>query len=73
MQQYLAEHEHPFATSLPSRLEGTVAFLPTAGVDHEDFVTRAWTADPIRDVLGRLSGYVRDPTRGSQARHNFAR
>src|SRR5262249_3688210 len=45
--QHLAEHEHPFATSLPPRLEGTVAFLHTAGVDHEDFVTRAWTNDPI--------------------------
>jgi len=73
LQQYLAEHEHPFATSLPPRLEGTVAFLHTAGVDHEDFVTRAWTNDPIRDVLGRLGGYTRDPARRSQTRQNVGR
>ena len=73
LQQYLAVHEHPFATSLPSRLEGTVAFLHTAGVDHEDFVTRAWTNDPIRDVLERLGGYTRDPARRSQTRQNVAR
>jgi hypothetical protein len=73
LQQYLAEHEHPFATSLSSRLEGTVAFLHTAGVDHEDFVTRAWTNDPIRDVLGRLGGYTRDPARRNQSRQNVAR
>ena len=73
LQQYLAEHEHPFATSLPSQLEGTVAFLHTAGVDHEDFVTRAWTKDPIRDVLERLGGYTRDPSKRSQTRQNVAR
>ncbi|HEY7086076.1 MAG TPA: alpha/beta hydrolase [Hyphomicrobiaceae bacterium] len=73
LQQYLAEHEHPFATSLPTRLEGTVAFLQTAGVDHEDFVTRAWTNDPIRDVLGRLGGYARDPARRNQSRQSLAR
>jgi hypothetical protein len=73
LQQHLAEHEHPFATSLPSRVEGSVAFLRTSGVDHEDFVTRAWTEDPIRDVLERLKGYRRDPTRRGRGRQNLAR
>ena len=73
LQQYLAEHEHPFTTSLPPRVEGTVAFLRTSGVDHEDFVTRAWTDDPIRDVLQRLGGYTRDPTRRIRPRQNLAR
>jgi hypothetical protein len=66
LQQSLALHEHPFATSLPPRLEGTVAFLRTTGAEHADFVTRAWTDDPIRDVLARLGGYTRDPARRSR-------
>ena len=73
LQQYLAEREHPYATSLPPRVEGTVAFLRTSGVDHENFVTRAWTDDPIRDVLQRLGGYTRDPSRRPHARQNIAR
>jgi hypothetical protein len=74
LQQYLAEREHPFATSLPSRLQGTVAFLRTSGADHESFVTRAWTDDPIRDVLERIGGYTRDPNRrAAQARPDMAR
>ena len=73
LQQYLSERDHPFATSLPPRVEGTVAFLRTSGVDHEDFVTRAWTEDPIRDVLERLGGYTRDPVRRAQGRRAAAR
>ena len=74
LQQYLAERERPFANSLPSRLQGTVAFLRTSGADHESFVTRAWTDDPIRDVLERIGGYTRDPNkRAAQARPDLAR
>jgi hypothetical protein len=73
LQQYLAEREHPFTTSLPPRVEGTVAFLRTSGAGHEDFVTRAWTDDPIRDVLQRLGGYTRDPTRRSRPRQKLVR
>lgn len=34
---------------------GTVAFLGTSGLTHRDFVTRAWTSYPIRDVLVRMA------------------
>ncbi|HJU30242.1 MAG TPA: hypothetical protein VJ740_02245, partial [Hyphomicrobiaceae bacterium] len=61
LQQALAERDRPFATSLPPRLQGTVAFLRTTGADHENFVTHAWVDDPIRDVLERLGGYRRYP------------
>src|SRR5689334_3035524 len=63
----------PRATTPPPRLEGTVAFLRTAGADHESFVTHAWVDDPIRDVLERLGGYARDPGKRAQARHGTAR
>lgn len=35
---------------------GTVAFLGTGeGITHRDYVTRAWTSDPVRDVLVRMA------------------
>ena len=73
LQQFLSERELPFATSLPPRLQGNVAFLRTSGAGHEDFVTRAWTDDPIRDVLERMGGYARDPAKRAQGRHDAAR
>jgi len=73
LQQHLSERDFPFDTSLPPRLQGSVAFLRTSGADHEDFVTRAWVDDPIRVVLERMGGYARDPGRRAQARHDAAR
>lgn len=73
LQQYLSDRDHPFTTTLPPRLQGDVAFLRTSGAEHEDFVTRAWTSDPIRDVLERIGGYARDPGKRAQARQNPAR
>lgn len=34
---------------------GTVAFVDSGDVSHEDFVNYAWTNDPITDVLTRVS------------------
>ena len=34
---------------------GTVAFLETSGLTHRDFVTRAWTSNPISDMLVRMA------------------
>ena len=73
LQQHLSERDFPFDTSLPPRLQGSVAFLRTSGADHEDFVTRAWVDDPIRVVLERMGGYARDPGRRAQGRHDPAR
>lgn len=45
-----------FTEGLPSRIvPGTVAFVTTGTVVHEDFVTRAWVADPLRVVLSRVA------------------
>ncbi len=51
-------------TGLPDALSrGGVSFLATgAEAVHQDYVTQAWTAFPIKDVLSRLPElYVRDP------------
>ena len=73
LQHSLAERDLPFGTSLPPRLQGKIAFLRTSGAAHEDFVTRAWVDDPIRDVLERLGGYTRDPSKRAQLRSGAAR
>jgi|SRR5581483_5316908 len=63
LQALLAEREIDYATSLPERLRGRIAFIRTAGADHEGFVTHAWVDDPIRVVLERIGGYARHPGR----------
>jgi len=56
--------------ALPPRLPGKVAFLPAMkGTNHNDFVTRAWTDMPIRDVLDRLEQYARIPAKRVEARY----
>jgi hypothetical protein len=68
LRQMLSERSIPFATTLPAHVQGSVTFLRTgAGVDHESFVTHAWAPDPIRDVLGRITGYARDPEKRQEA------
>ena len=43
-------------TGVPATLgPGTVAFVDSGDVSHEDFVNFAWTGDPITDVLMRVS------------------
>jgi hypothetical protein len=47
--------------ALPARLEpGSVAIVPAASdANHHDFLLRAWTNDPLRDLLARVRGYPR--------------
>ena len=45
----------PIQNGLPSSLgPGAVAFVDAGSASHEDFVSYAWTADPLRDVLSRV-------------------
>lgn len=45
-----------FTEGLPAYLgRGTVAFLSTGPVVHNDFVTHAWVADPLRAILARVA------------------
>jgi hypothetical protein len=50
-----------FTTSLPPHLvPGINAFIDVgAEVKHNDFVTQAWSADPLKVLLSRVPGYVR--------------
>lgn len=74
LQGLLADRDVSIDATLPPRLDGTVAFLRTgAGVTHESFVTRAWADDPIRDVLERISGYARTPTKRTETRRDLTR
>jgi len=42
-------------TGLPATLgPGVVAFVDAGDVSHDDFVSVAWTSDPLRDVLSRV-------------------
>ena len=53
----LAEQHIAYSTTLDGPLwRGRVAILATdTGVNHNDFVTRAWTENPIKDVLTKLN------------------
>jgi hypothetical protein len=55
----------PHVDSMPKALmPGTMAFVPCGSVDlHGDFMTRAWTSDPLKQALTMIPGYpmVRPP------------
>lgn len=61
LQRLLAEKGVRTFTGLPADLRpGVVAFLPVTGeVTHNDFVTHAWTGDPLRAVLSRVGAYAK--------------
>ncbi len=41
---------------LPDSLHsGVVAFVDASGASHDDFVTAAWTGDPLTDILSRMA------------------
>jgi hypothetical protein len=47
--------------AMPPRLEpGAIVIAPAApDANHHDFLLRAWTNDPLRDLLARVRGYPR--------------
>jgi hypothetical protein len=45
----------PVLDALPDSLHsGVVAFVDASSASHDDFVTAAWTGDPLSDVLSRM-------------------
>jgi len=60
----LAKRRIPHADALPKTLTpGTFAFVSCGSLDmHGDFMTRAWTTDPLKQALTMIPGYpmVRD-------------
>ncbi len=59
LQRDLAEKGIPIQKSLGGTIRpGSVVFIPGHAEDsHRDYVTQAWTADPIADILNRLPQY----------------
>jgi hypothetical protein len=59
LQGLLAKRRIPYTTTLPGNLTpGTMAFISCGPMDmHGDFVTHAWTADPVRQALAMIPGY----------------
>jgi hypothetical protein len=60
----LTERGMSFRTTLPLRLKaGTVALVDYGDdMDHMNFVTDAWTRDPLAALLNRVPGYFRTAT-----------
>ncbi len=61
LQRLLTERSIDFATTLPATLApGSVTFFATGEeVVHNDFVSRAWVDDPLRELLAKIPGYAR--------------
>lgn len=56
LQRELSDKKIPYTMSLDGDLKpGSVVFIPGHPEDsHRDYVTQAWTVDPIADILNRL-------------------
>jgi hypothetical protein len=55
LERQLSERSVPYGSQLrPDHLQGMVTFLPAGDVSHQDFVTHAWTDNPVADILARM-------------------
>jgi hypothetical protein len=61
LQRMLTDRGVGFGTMLPARLTpGSVTLLAVGdNVAHNDFMTRAWTADPLKAALARIPDFAR--------------
>ncbi len=61
LQRLLTDRGVGFVTALPTRLTpGSVTFLSVGDdVRHNDFMTRAWAADPLKAALARIPDFAR--------------
>ena len=59
--EYLRGRDVPVSTKLKGQLRGgSVTFISTSpDTEHRDFVTKAWTPHPIKDLLQRLRAEAR--------------
>jgi len=62
LREMLSQRGIPFATSMGASLAGVTFQAAPAGIEHNDFLTRAWVADPVRAVLSRIDGFSRATT-----------
>lgn len=55
LEHALAERSVQYGSELrPNHLQGMVTFLPAGDAPHRDFVTHAWTDNPVTDILVRM-------------------
>ena len=59
LQALLAKRRVPFGKTVPGKLTpGTMAFVSCGSWEmHGDFMTRAWTTDPLKHALTLIPGY----------------
>jgi hypothetical protein len=70
LKHLLAERSVPYGSTLPAdHLEGTVAFLP-ADLPHRDYVTNAWTDNPVADILDRIDDLCPKVETATASAHN---
>jgi hypothetical protein len=59
LEHALRERSVPYGSELRhNHLQGMVAFLPAGDVPHRNFVTHAWSDNPIEDVLLRMDDVI---------------
>jgi hypothetical protein len=59
LEHELNERAVPYSSELRrNHLQGMVTFLPAGDVSHRDFVTHAWTDNPVEDILLRMNDAV---------------
>jgi hypothetical protein len=59
LEHQLNERSVPYSSELrTNHLQGMVTFLPAGDVPHRDFVTHAWTDNPVEDILLRMTDVV---------------
>ncbi len=75
LQRLLRERSVPYSSELRrGHLQGMVTFLPAGPVSHRDFVTHAWSDNPIKDILARMDDVdPRIQTAGTTASISAAR
>ena len=55
LERLLSARAVPYSSELRrGHLQGMVTFLPAGPVSHRDFVTHAWSDNPIKDILVRM-------------------
>ena len=61
LSQELAKRGIATRSALPAELRAGVVVQADVGndVDHMNFVTEAWTRDPLTNLLQRIPGFVR--------------
>ncbi len=59
LKQMLKDRKVAYETALGPRLGPGSAIFVAADEEHRDYVTNAWTTNPISDLLARMTGVAR--------------